>query len=124
MDFPVTAEFVATANAAQLHAEARGVSPAWPASFVQTVPDDDSSWVYRIDDTDEYVEDDPETGEPVECTRQRADVAVDVEAVQAALDGHVPAVPQTTAERVDALPDPTTDFPGFKTGLAALLGGG
>jgi hypothetical protein len=44
-DFPVTAEFVQTANARQLHDEACGAESDWPASFVQT----DSGWVYRDD---------------------------------------------------------------------------
>lgn len=87
MDFPVSAEFVATANACQLHTAARGESPEWPASFVEL---EDGSWVYRVDDTDEYVEDD-EAGNPVERSRPRGDVVIDVAAVQAAIDAHDPA---------------------------------
>lgn len=89
MEFPVTAEFVDTANAGQLHDEARGDSPEWPASFASV----DGGWVYRVDDTDEYVEDDGD-GNPIECTRPRAGVTIDVAHVQAALDNHVPAWPE------------------------------
>ena len=89
MDFPVTAEFVDTANPSQLHDEARGDSPEWPASFIET----DTGWVYRVYDTDEYVEDD-EDGNPVDCTRPREGVVIDAQHVQAALDGHVPVWPE------------------------------
>lgn len=55
MDFPVTAEFAAAANAGQLHAEARGASVEWPASFVDT----GDGWVYRVDDGDDVTIDEP-----------------------------------------------------------------
>lgn len=90
MDFPVTAEFAATANAGQLHAECRGASVEWPASFVDTGND----WVYRIVDVDHYLDDE---GEPQE--RPVDGVVVDVQAVEAALAAHVPEwVPSATPE--------------------------
>ena len=116
MDFPVTAEFVGSANAGQLHDEAKGDSPEWPASFVVL---DDGSMVYRVDDSDEYVEDDAD-GNPVERTRPRDDVTIDADAVRSALAGHVPAAP--TAEPDDALRtaiEAATDLVSLK---AALLG--
>lgn len=45
MDFPVTEAFIATANAGQLHDEARGTAKNWPASFTLV----DGQWVYRVD---------------------------------------------------------------------------
>jgi hypothetical protein len=63
-DFPVTVDFVQSANARQLHDEARGATESWPASFVQT----DSGWVYRV---------------------ERGDV--NQASVRAALDAHLPA---------------------------------
>lgn len=96
MDFPVTAEFAASANAAQLHDEARGDSPEWPASFVQT----DDEWVYRVDERD--------------------DVTIDARAVQAALDSHVPAAPPPDPDdALRAAIEAATDFGSLK---AALLG--
>ena len=76
MDFPVTDEFAASANAGQLHDECRGDSPEWPASFV---PNEDG-WVYRVDERD--------------------DVTIDALTVQAALDGHVPEPPPPTTEEL------------------------
>lgn len=64
MDFSVTAAFVETANAAQIHEEARGTMKNWPASFVEVEPDE---WVYRVDRED-----------------------IDAAFVQKALDKHVP----------------------------------
>lgn len=81
-DFPASEEFVQTANASQLHDEARGANTEWPASFVQT----DDGWVYRIDDRDE--------------------VTVDVGHVEAALASHQPVVPEpapTLAERLASI---------------------
>lgn len=62
-DFPVTEDFVRTANAVQLHDEARGNATEWPASFTYV----DGGWVYRV---------------------ERADVNAD--AVRAALRNHIP----------------------------------
>lgn len=47
-DFPVDAAFVESANAAQLHDEARGsyAPEDWPASL--TSPDEGETWVYRV----------------------------------------------------------------------------
>lgn len=63
MDFAVTETFVRSANAAQLHEEARGTKKSWPASFTVV----DGQWVYRVDRDD-----------------------IDPAAVQAALDAHTP----------------------------------
>lgn len=65
MDFPVSETFIRSANAAQLHAEARGSVPAneWAASFTFI----NGSWVYRV---------------------MRADV--DSAAVAAAIAAHIP----------------------------------
>ena len=80
MDFPVSDEFVASANAGQLHDEARGGSPEWPASFVRL----EDGWVYRVD--------------------EREGVTVDAAAVAAALKAHVPVMPAppTPAEKLAA----------------------
>lgn len=81
-DFPVSETFVETANAVQLHDEARGANTEWPASFVQI----DGGWAYRVDD--------------------RPDVTVDVEHVAAALANHVPVPPvaePTLEERLAAI---------------------
>ena len=101
MDFPVTAEFVATANAAQLHDECRGKSADWPASFVQI----DGAWVYRVDDADD----------------DDRDVVVVDDLVKAALASHVPVALLTVEEKVAALPNPTQNLAGFKDGLAELF---
>lgn len=63
MDFPVTEAFVESANATQLHSEAKGAKQNWPASFTQV----DGQWVYRVDRDD-----------------------IDAAFVQAAIDNHVP----------------------------------
>jgi hypothetical protein len=65
VEFPVTEAFKNAANAAQLHAAARGSLPVdeWPAFFAFI----GGRWVYRIDRD-----------------------SVDVAAVQAAIDAHVP----------------------------------
>lgn len=47
-DFPVSEEFVRSANAAQLHDEARGTLRNWPASFTH----DGGRWVYRVERED------------------------------------------------------------------------
>jgi hypothetical protein len=49
-DVPVDESFVKTANAGQLHDEARGQRTKWPASF--TSPDGGQTWVYRVDRDD------------------------------------------------------------------------
>lgn len=64
MDFPVTPEFVASANPRQLHDEAGGI----PAFFVEI----DGEWFYRVQ----------EHGPPVDPTL-----------VEFALDNHVPVSP-------------------------------
>lgn len=110
MDFPVSAEFAATANPEQLHADARGDSPEWPAAFVVR---EDGSWAYRINDVDQYVVT-GEDGEPVACTRPRADVVIDADVVQAAIDNHVPVWPD---------PEPTiAELQAQIAELTALLG--
>jgi hypothetical protein len=100
-DFPVTEDFARSANAAQLHDEARGTVPAgeWPACFAKT----EAGWVYRVDrDT------------------------VDGAAVQAALDAHVPAPPPSPdddlAARIQAVHDDPNVSAGVKKLTAALLG--
>lgn len=49
----------------------------------------------------------------------------DEEAVRALVDAHdgTPGpTPPSIADQIDALPDPTVDFDGFRSGLKALLG--
>lgn len=47
-DFPVDESFVSSANAAQLHDEARGSLVKWPASFTYV----NGAWVYRVERDD------------------------------------------------------------------------
>jgi hypothetical protein len=76
VEVPVTAAFVESANAAQLHDEARGAEVEWPASFVER---EDGSWVYRVDRDD-----------------------VDADAIRAAVDGHAPVFAPDPDDELDA----------------------
>jgi hypothetical protein len=94
MDFPVSEDFVQTANPLQLAEEAKGESSEWPAAFYKL---EDGSWVYRIEDVEDYVEDDEE-GNPIDKSRPRDGVLLDAELVSTALSNHVPNVLPTQSK--------------------------
>lgn len=89
----VTADFVRSANAGQLHDEARGARKSWPASFVEKP---DGSWVYRVDRDD-----------------------VEEASVQGAVDAHVPVAPPDPDDEFRTAIEAATSIADLK---AALLG--